>query len=157
MTNPPLHSICRLFPRLSEDELDGRGVDSPLKWALARNLRRRQFNASQRAVLALEVLPMLQKEAEQRQRIGANGGYAQQCAHPPLKGEAARGRATHHAARLMGASSRYIQAAAWRLLLTGSVRLAMLPARRAGMCGEAGVRADRDVRSPACFASTSPP
>jgi hypothetical protein len=152
-----IHPICRLFPMLSENELEGlaedirrrgllepimlldgqvldgrnrleacrragvepqymewRGDDSPLAWAIAKNLRRRQFNASQRAVLALEVLPMLEKEAQERRRLGLkppSGTIAHPCAILPQREEAARGKATHHAARLMGASSRYIQAA----------------------------------------------
>jgi hypothetical protein len=97
-------------PRFTE----WRGEDSPLAWAISKNLRRRQFNASQRAVLALEVLPMLEKEARERLRLSAKqpgGRVAHECATLPQGDERARGRATHQAARLMGASSRYIQAA----------------------------------------------
>ncbi|MBW3600661.1 MAG: hypothetical protein KY475_25785, partial [Planctomycetes bacterium] len=113
---PPIHPICRLFPMLSDAELEGmaddirrrgkllepivllqgavldgrnrleacrragvqptfvewQGEGSPLEWAITKNLRRRQLNASQRAVLVLQVLPLLEWEAKERQRLHAS-------------------------------------------------------------------------------------
>ena len=51
---------------------DGRG--SPLAWAISANLIRRHLTASQRAAVALDLLPMLEEEAKQRQRLSAGRG-----------------------------------------------------------------------------------
>lgn len=51
---------------------DGNG--SPLSWAISANLIRRHLTASQRAVIALDLLPMLEEEAKQRQRLSAGRG-----------------------------------------------------------------------------------
>ena len=89
------------------------GEGSPLEWAIAKNIHRRQLTASQRAVIALQVLPLLEQEAKERQRVYATPDrrVAQFCANPPQEGEDERGKAAEHAARLLGASPRYIQAA----------------------------------------------
>ncbi|MBW3600152.1 MAG: hypothetical protein KY475_23120, partial [Planctomycetes bacterium] len=91
------------------------GEGSPLEWAITKNLRRRQLNASQRAVLVLQVLPLLEWEAKERQRLQSSsppeGKVAQKCATLLLGGGDERGKAAEHAARLVGASPRYIQAA----------------------------------------------
>jgi hypothetical protein len=89
------------------------GDDSPLEWGIAKNLRRRQFNASQRAVIALTVLPLMEPEAREQMRQSEGRGKkgAQYCA-PFLEGDSPpRQRAVDEAARLLGASPRYIQAA----------------------------------------------
>ena len=51
-------------PRFTE--WDGKG--SPLEWVISENMIRRHLTSSQRAVLALELLPMLEKKAKERQR-----------------------------------------------------------------------------------------
>jgi protein gp37 len=45
---------------------------SPLQWVLSENLHRRHLNASQRALLALRVLPLQEAEAAERIRAHAN-------------------------------------------------------------------------------------
>jgi hypothetical protein len=88
------------------------GEGSPIEWVIARNLHRRHFSASQRAVLALQVLPHLQAEAKARMREGARRSRgAQICA--PLEAPPRRRKITAagEAARLLGASPRYVQAA----------------------------------------------
>jgi hypothetical protein len=89
------------------------GPGSPLEWVIAKNLRRRHFTPSQRAVLALQVLPLLEKEARERMAAGVSPvrTVAQSCATVLLGGSMTYGRASEQAARLVGASSRYVQAA----------------------------------------------
>jgi hypothetical protein len=172
--NPPIHPICRLFPKMLEEELnrlaedirrrgellepivlyqgavlDGRhrleacgragveprfiqweGEGSPIEWVIAKNLRRRHFSASQRAVLALEVLPHLEAEAKERRREGARRSRsAQHCAllEPPPRRK--KITAAGEAARLLGASPRYVQAAR-RLKQIGASLLPLVAAGR---------------------------
>lgn len=89
------------------------GLGSPLEWAIAKNLRRRHFTASQRAVLALQVLPLLEKEARERMLTGVSPDrtVSQSCATVLLGDATKRGRASEEAARLVGACPRYVQAA----------------------------------------------
>jgi len=57
---------CRLSnvePRFAE--FDG---DDPIGWVVSQNLVRRHLSASQKAVVALDLLPLLEKEAKGRQR-----------------------------------------------------------------------------------------
>jgi len=42
---------------------------SPLAWVVATNLIRRHLATSQRAVVAVDLLPMLELEAKQRQSL----------------------------------------------------------------------------------------
>ena len=46
------------------------GGGSPVEWVISTNLHRRHLSASQRAVVALDILPLLEKEAKERQRLG---------------------------------------------------------------------------------------
>ena len=51
-----------------------KGKGSPLEWVVSENLIRRHLTSSQRAVLALDILPLLEKEAAQRQRLSGGRG-----------------------------------------------------------------------------------
>lgn len=78
--------IAGVEPRFTE--FDG---DDPIGWVVSQNLLRRHLTASQKAVVALDLLPLLEKEAKQRQRQSnayrGNGQSAQKCANQ--KGKAA--------------------------------------------------------------------
>jgi hypothetical protein len=88
-------------------EFDG---DDPIGWVVSQNLLRRHLTASQKAVVALDLLPLLEKEAKQRQRQAnayrGNGRSAQKCAKRNGKGKAAE-----LAAQIVGVGSRYVEMA----------------------------------------------
>lgn len=82
------------------------GSGSPLHWVVSQNLMRRHLSASQRAAVALDLLPMLEKEAKERQRKSKGRGkkVAQECATADENG-----KASEVAARVVGGSARYVE------------------------------------------------
>ncbi len=93
--------IAQVEPRFTEFE-----GDDPIGWVVSQNLVRRHLTASQKAVVALDLLPLLEKEAKQRQRRSneyrGNGQLAQEC-------DDRKGKAAEAAARIVGASPRYVE------------------------------------------------
>ena len=92
--------IAKVEPRFEE----WTGTGSPLEWAISANLHRRHLTASQRAVLALEVLPLREQEAKERQRLSTGRGkkVAKSLA-------TSRGKASQIAAKLAGTNSAYVE------------------------------------------------
>src|SRR5262245_53163976 len=62
--------IAGVEPRFT----DWTGTGSPTEWVIGTNLTRRHLTASQRAVVALDLLPLLEQEAKQRQRRSQGRG-----------------------------------------------------------------------------------
>jgi hypothetical protein len=100
--------------RVSVCEWDGKG--SLVQLGLAKNLARRHMIASQEGMLAADIEPRLADEAKERQRsaggdhgnqhTGGKGWVVANLPQPPDSG-----RAREAAARIVGASPRYVQQA----------------------------------------------
>ena len=121
---PPIHPICGLFPMLPQAELEGMAEDIRRRGKLLEPIvllegavldGRNRLEACQRAVLALEVLPLLEREAKERQRVHSSPErkVAQNCATLLPGGGDERGKAADHAARLLGVSPRWGRGSVW--------------------------------------------
>ena len=145
-----LHPACKLFPRITRDELrdladdikqnglqnaivllDGRILDgrnryaacklarvkprfvpwdgdgSPVEWVISQNLMRRHLTASQRAVIALDLLPLLEREAKERQRLSQ--GRGKKGRNKLRTFSEGNGAAAEVAARIVKSNSRYVK------------------------------------------------
>lgn len=79
---------------------------SPLEWVVSENLVRRHLTSSQRAVLALDLLPLLEEESKKRQRLSGGRGekVAKKCA--TFSGN---GKSSSVAASLTKTNSTYVE------------------------------------------------
>ena len=84
--------------------VEWKGSGSPLHWAVSQNIMRRHLTASQRAVVALDLLPMMEKEAKQRQKRSKGRGkkVAQEFATN-------NGKASEAAGRIVQSNARYVE------------------------------------------------
>ncbi len=87
------------------------GNGSLIAFVVGLNLKRRHLNDSQKAFVALEILPYLEKEAKQRQQAAGGDHRSAAAKQKPLRAklpQAIRGRARDKAAELTQAGARYI-------------------------------------------------
>jgi len=82
------------------------GPGSPLEWVISENLVRRHLTASQRAVIAYDLLPMLEKQAKERQRLSNGRGKK---VRNKVRTFSTPGEASEVAARLANCNSRYVK------------------------------------------------
>jgi hypothetical protein len=116
---------CRMAgasPRYQEVHLNGK---SPTLFVVSRNLYRRQLNQTQRSTIAAEMVPILEKEAKERQREGGvHGGRIAGSGRPnnrvparapepysPKETKEFRGETRYKAGEATGVSPRTVQSA----------------------------------------------
>jgi DNA (cytosine-5)-methyltransferase 1 len=82
---------------------------TPLEFVVAKNLKRRHLTASQRAVVALDVLPHLEEEAKKRSLLNLKqrAGSSEVAKLPPRSDKVTKKSRTQ-AAQTVGASPRYV-------------------------------------------------
>jgi site-specific DNA-methyltransferase (adenine-specific) len=85
-------------------EWDGQG--SPTEWVLSQNLFRRHLTSSQRAAVAFQMLPMLEQEAKERQRLSQGRGMPGK-KRPTFS---SNGKASQVAARITKTNENYVKA-----------------------------------------------
>ena len=84
--------------------IEWNGTGSPVEWVISENLIRRHLTSSQRAVIAADLLPLLEQEAKNRQRLSQGRGkkVAQSLA-------TSSGKASVAAARIARTNSTYVE------------------------------------------------
>ena len=95
--------IAKIDPQFREFE-----GDDPLSWVISQNLTRRHLTASQRAVIALDLLPLLEREAKERQRQSNGRGKKVRKNSVPFPENS---EAAENAARITKSNAKYIRSA----------------------------------------------
>jgi hypothetical protein len=86
------------------EEWDGQG--SLLDFVVLANLRRRHLTSAQLAALAVDLKPLYEKQAKERQRLSAGRGAKGDKASP-----AEKGKSSAHVAKVCGTNPRYVEIA----------------------------------------------
>jgi hypothetical protein len=94
--------IAGVKPRFVE--WDGKG--SPLEWVISENMIRRHLTSSQRAVLAVDLLPLLEQEAHERKRLSPGRGKN---TRKNLRMFSENGESRQIAANIVRTNSAYVQ------------------------------------------------
>ena len=84
-----------------------KGEGSPLAWVISENLIRRHLTSSQRAVIAHDLLPLLENEAKERQKLSPGRGKK---VSKKLHTFSQNGAASHVAAHITKTNHTYVQA-----------------------------------------------
>lgn len=97
-------SACKMA-RVKPRFIEWQGKGSPVEWVISENLIRRHLTSSQRAVIAHDLLPLLEKEAKERQRLSKGRGKKVANDLAILNGKASK-----MAARITKTNSAYVEA-----------------------------------------------
>ena len=87
--------------------VEWQGSGSPTEWVISENLIRRHLTSSQRAVIAHDLLPLLEREAKEQQKLSPGRGKK---VSKKLDTFSHNGAASHVAARIAKTNSAYVQA-----------------------------------------------
>ena len=99
-------ACCELGVKPLTREWDGKG--SPTAYVISENLYRRHLSSSQRAVVALDALPMLEAEAKARQAENMRRNQIQNGQRIDYSEPIAEGKATAQAATIFGTNRQYV-------------------------------------------------
>ncbi len=104
-------------------DYDGENLD-PLSFVISKNIKRRHLTASQKALLALEIKPLLEKEARKRQATKSRGLQRDEVLSAKMHEavninetnkqkniQIKKGRSDEQAGKIIGVSGRYISQA----------------------------------------------
>ena len=81
--------------------------DDPLGYVVSLNLHRRHLTPTQRAMVAVDMLPLLEQQAKERQATSEPGVYGGKPLREKVP-EAVNGKATEHAAAAVKVNPRYV-------------------------------------------------
>ena len=84
-------------------EFDGH---DPIQWVISQNLIRRHLTSSQKAVVAFDLLPLLEKQAKERMRLSRGRGKKGAKKRPPYS---INGKASEVAATIAKTNSTYVE------------------------------------------------
>ncbi len=106
---------AKVDPEMQMWDREDDGI-SPTAWVISKNLHRRHLAPSQAALVAVDALPLFEKEAKERQKAGGAKGGAAKVSAPVRQASPAavapeKGKAATLAAKSTGVSTRLVEQA----------------------------------------------
>lgn len=101
-------ALCDIGLKTDFEEYQG---DQPLSYVISKNLHRRHLTASQRAIMATDIKPLLEVEAKKRQATSLPGVYGGKPLVESFPQAVETGKSRDQAGDLFGVSGRYVSEA----------------------------------------------
>jgi len=101
-------ALCDIGLKTDFEEYQG---DQPLSYVISKNLHRRHLTASQRAIMATDIKPLLEVEAKKRQATSLPGVYGGKPLVENFPQAVETGKSRDQAGDLFGVSGRYVSEA----------------------------------------------